>query len=277
MSKARAQHGTCRPMAWRRRLAGLSLVLAAVACTVPARAQSGPPPRISVPETVSLPASSQAPLRIAVSPSAAIPRNAFIRIRGLPPMAALSDGHTIAPGAWAVSLAALPDLRITVPGSATGRATVVVTLVSVDGAVISEAQTTLVVGSVQPPASVPGSTTVLRAAPSNEIAAVAPEPKQPPALKPEDRERAMRLVKRGQQFIEDSNVSEARLLFEKAADLGLAEGAIALASTFDEPELARLGVRGVQADAKEARRWYERAAQLGAKEAQQRLQRLGAK
>ena len=86
-----------------------------------------------------------------------------------------------------------------------------------------------------------------------------------------------RQQKRGQQLLEDSNIAEARLLFEKAADLGLADGAIALAATFDEAELSKAGVRGVKGDVKEARRWYERAAQLGAREAQQRLQRLGAK
>jgi TPR repeat protein len=32
----------------------------------------------------------------------------------------------------------------------------------------------------------------------------------------------------------------------------------------------------VQADAKEARRWYERALQLGARDAEPRLRRLGA-
>ena len=41
-------------------------------------------------------------------------------------------------------------------------------------------------------------------------------------------------------------------------------------------ELERLNVRGIQPDAKEARRWYERARQLGATDTNKRLERLGA-
>lgn len=235
----------------------------------PAAAQSDGALRLVVPETLPAPVSGQAPLRITITPASAIPRNAFVRIRGLPPMAALSEGHAIAPGAWAVSIAALPDLRVMIPANAQGRSTLTVTLVGVDGDVIAEAQTALMLASAPPPAA-PSAT----AAPST---ALAPEVKTPPALKPEDRERALRLFKRGQQFVEDSNVSQARLLLEKAADLGLADAALALGATYDESEITKAGLRGVPPDAKEARRWYERAAQLGAREAQQRLQRLGAK
>lgn len=258
--------------------AGLSAVLLVSLLTLPALAQGeAGAPRIVVPETVAAPVAGQTPLRISITPPAALPRNAFVRIRGLPPMAALSDGHSIAPGAWAVSLSALADLRVSIPASAQGRSALTVTLVSVDGAVIAEAQTTLVIGAAPAaPAALPSAP--LRAAPAEQSAAVSADPKAASAApKPEDRDRAMRLVKRGQQFVEESNVSEARLLFEKAADLGLADGAMALAATFDEAELAKSGVRGVKPEPKEARRWYERAAQLGAREAQQRLQRLGAK
>ena len=51
---------------------------------------------------------------------------------------------------------------------------------------------------------------------------------------------------------------------------------MALAATYDAAELSRLGVRGLQPDRAVARRWYERARQLGAAEAEQRLRRLGA-
>jgi TPR repeat protein len=51
---------------------------------------------------------------------------------------------------------------------------------------------------------------------------------------------------------------------------------MALAGTFDASELAQLGVRGIQPDPKQARRWYERAQQLGASDAEERLRRIGA-
>jgi TPR repeat protein len=51
---------------------------------------------------------------------------------------------------------------------------------------------------------------------------------------------------------------------------------MALAATYDSAELSRLGVRGLQPDRASALRWYERARQLGAGEAELRLRRLGA-
>ena len=85
----------------------------------------------------------------------------------------------------------------------------------------------------------------------------------------------MRLVKKGDKRLAEGNIAAARLFYERAADAGLAEGALALADTFDAQELARLGVRGIQPDPNKARRWYERAQQLGAGDAEERLRRIG--
>jgi hypothetical protein len=51
---------------------------------------------------------------------------------------------------------------------------------------------------------------------------------------------------------------------------------MALAATFDADELAKLNVHAVKPNPKEARRWYERARQLGAADAEQHITRLGA-
>jgi len=52
---------------------------------------------------------------------------------------------------------------------------------------------------------------------------------------------------------------------------------VALAETYDPDELSHLRVRGMQPDVAAARRWYERALQLGAPEADARLRRLSAR
>jgi TPR repeat protein len=65
------------------------------------------------------------------------------------------------------------------------------------------------------------------------------------------------------------------MFFQHAAEAGLALGAIRLATTFDPTELTRLQAQGVRPDREEARRWYERARELGAPEAEERLARLG--
>ena len=98
-----------------------------------------------------------------------------------------------------------------------------------------------------------------------------------PALGPEAHARALRLVKKGDEQLAEGGVAQARLLYERAAEAGLAHGAMALAATYDAVELERLGVRGLKPDHEAARRWYERARQLGAAEAGERLRRLGAK
>jgi hypothetical protein len=248
-----------------------------------AHAQSAQKPTLSVAATITAEPASQIALAIRVGPADAVPRNSFVRLRGLPTMAALSEGHSIAPGAWAVSLAALPSLKVTLPAAGTGRSEITVALIAVDGTVLAEQKAVLnVVASAQPPAGAPPTASILRAgvAPEakNPIPEVLPRPPSPsaPSMTPEARERAMRLMKKGNEQLEEANISAARLFYERAADAGLAEAAMALAATYDAAELPRLNVRGVRSDPNEAKRWYERARQLGAADADQRLRRLGA-
>jgi TPR repeat protein len=213
---------------------------------------------------------TETPFPIQVGPPHAVPRGSFVKLRGLPAMAALSAGYSIAPGAWAIPLAALPNLKLTLPAGATGRSNVIVALVAVDGSVLAETRYALVV-SAQPVKAAP-----IQVVPAPSAQPTAPPPAAPPALTAEARERALRLVKKGDQQLGEGGIAQARLLYERAAEAGLAEGAMAMAATYDPVELDRLGVRGMKADAAAARKWYERARQLGAREAEQRLRRLGA-
>jgi hypothetical protein len=203
-------------------------------------------------------------LLIQIAPLDAVPRGGFVRLRGLPATAALSDGHSIGPGAWAIPVAALPELKILVPESATTQSEIHIALVATDGTVLAEARSTLIVAAGAAPIGAP--------------------PQQPPGeakpfprLSPEAHERALRLVKKGNEQLAEGGIAQARLLYERAADAGLALGAMAMAATYDAVELQRLGVRGLKPDGELARKWYERARQLGAIEAEERLRRLGAK
>jgi TPR repeat protein len=89
-----------------------------------------------------------------------------------------------------------------------------------------------------------------------------------------DREEITILVERGQSYLENGDISAARLLLRRAADAGHAQAAMALAATYDPAALKELGALGVTADIAKARQWYERASQLGSAEAVRRLQRL---
>ena len=176
-----------------------------------------------------------------------VPPNSFVRVRGLPTTVSLSEGHAIAPGTWAVPLNVLPDLTIAVPATGAGSSEVVVTLVGSDGSVLVETRFTLVISA--PPTA--------------------------PAPSPYDRQRAMQYLQKGKEQLAQGLVAPARQFYERAADLGLAEAAMALAATYDAAELDQPHLRGVPPDAREARRWYERARALGAPDAEQRLRRLG--
>ena len=83
-----------------------------------------------------------------------------------------------------------------------------------------------------------------------------------------------KLIVRGEKFLEAGDVSAARLVLERAADAHDARAALALGSTYDPNVLTRMGVVGVQADPEKARQWYEKAAEFGSGEANQRLTAL---
>lgn len=231
---------------------------------------------------------NETPLPIQVGPADALPKNTFIRIRGLPAAVSLSEGHSIAPGAWAVPFTGLPTLRLSVPVGLTGRSDIVVALVTVEGVVLTEAKATLVVA-----AALPGGTGKAEPQPKT-VASIGPSvsttpgkgaagsatrttPPQVPAkpARTQEQQRALRFVAKGDELLAEGDVATARLYYQRAVDAGLHEGALAMAISFDPAEIARIGARGLQGDIQTARSWYERARELGAPEAAERLRRLG--
>jgi hypothetical protein len=83
-----------------------------------------------------------------------------------------------------------------------------------------------------------------------------------------------RYIAQGERYLLEGNIGVARQFFQRAADAGYAPGAMRLAETYDPAELSRSQALGIVPDASEARRWYERARELGAPEANARLARL---
>lgn len=116
----------------------------------PAWAQEAQRVSITVAPVTRAAPSSKTQLSIQVGPQDALPKNSFIRVRGLPPFAALSDGHAIAPGTWSVPLIAAPGLAVIVPAGTQGKSDVVIALVKVDGSVLAEARTVLAIAPASP-------------------------------------------------------------------------------------------------------------------------------
>jgi hypothetical protein len=229
-------------------------------------------PRIAVLATVVAEPATQMPLQIRIAPTESIPRNSFLRLRGLPPTASLSEGHSIAPGAWAIPLNGLPRLRLNLPASVAGKSELVISLVDEDGKLLAEARVSLVIQQ-QAPAVAPPSPP---AAVEKERTSVPSSPRaQAPALTPAERETAEKLVARGERDLQQGNIAQARQFFLRAAQTGLAQGALMLAATYDPRELARMRAVSVQPNIAEARKWYTRAVELGAPDAAHKLATLG--
>lgn len=252
-----------------------------------AKAQRADAPRIVVASTILAEPASQAALTIQVGPPGSVPGNTFVRLRGLPASVSLTEGYAIAPGSWAVPLFGLPTLKAIVPAGVTGRSEIIIHLVGVDGTTLAETRTALVIG---PAAAIiaPAERTTAERPPQRSSLAVSPPPAPAPApernaqpppasLTAEDKERAERLIVSGDRHLEQGNIGAARMFFQRAAEAGLATGALKMAATYDPAELDRLQVKvqGAIPDRAEARKWYERARALGAPEADDRLSRIG--
>ena len=92
-------------------------------------------------------------------------------------------------------------------------------------------------------------------------------PEPAPAILREDRERALKLKQKGDEQLTQGLIAPARLLYDRAADLGLTQAALALAATYDETAPAHSNLRGVGSDPRAAAHWYERARLLAARDA----------
>jgi len=111
--------------------------------------------------------------------------------------------------------------------------------------------------------------------------APAPAPAPPPPAKSAQREpdtkQAALHEQKGRDALITGNVAAARLFFSRAVELGSASAALALAATYDPAELPKLGVLGVAPEPDTALKWYLKARELGAAEAERHITRLGAR
>jgi len=265
----------------------MSAGAASAADEPPLRLAQRTSPRISVPRSVVAEPASQVRLSIQIESLDSVPAQAYVLVRGLPSGVSLGGGHPIGAGSWAVPVSALRALPLNIPVGSSGRWELVVSLVSIEGVNLAEANTVLAIGPTAvmslpaemglpakkaPEPAAQNSVLPQRASPPGQGVSSASLPREPSA---EERALAERLVVQGERYFTLGDIASARLLFRRAANWGSALAALRLAATYDPAELLRLQVQGVTPDRAEARKWYERARELGASEAQERLSRLG--
>jgi hypothetical protein len=227
-------------------------------------------------------------------PPDALPPRSYIRIEKLPGSVTLSEGQKSVTGAWVVQLSTLEALRLTAPDGMGQGLEFVVDLVAGDGSVLAERTVALEVtravvatptdknedGAVVPPATITTSSISADTAPTASHASASPSDREislapvRPTPTRQERDQAERLLSRGDRHVTDGNIAIARQFFIRAAELGLPIAAWRMAETYDPMALAGANVRGLVPDPVEARKWYERARNLGMSEANARLQRL---
>jgi hypothetical protein len=83
------------------------------------------------------------------------------------------------------------------------------------------------------------------------------------------------LIARAKTQLRDGAAASARLLLKRAARGGSPEALALLGQSFDAAALSEMGVKGVQADASEARKYYKQASDAGSADAKRRLAKLG--
>jgi len=256
-----------------------------------AKAQSGAGDvQIVIPPLIQLQTTTESPIPITVTPRTAVPRRAMVLIRGLPSTIALSQGRLFESGIWGIPVTEVDDLRIASPTGAIGRTDFSVSVVTFAGDILAEAKSSLVIVAPEPAkqaaAPPPRSsvetteTTTAYVAPAavEQPAPTQPKPTPPLVKAPptgEALDRVLLFMQKGDENLKVGNLNVARLFYTRAANEGWPEAALALAATYDPVELARMKIAGgIRPDPELARKWYEKAIQMGSKLAETRLQRL---
>lgn len=232
-------------------------------------------PTIFVAAEVHAKASLPAPMPVLIGPPKSIPQGVLFLIRGLPAGTSFSEGQPLSDTTWTVPLADTPRLKITPAADSAGAAEFNLVLATYEGVILAQAKVRLI---VDPPSSRGAKPQKAASAgppdPSLSIAASPDETKL--AIPQDDKERAQMLMQKGDEYLRSGKIAAARLFYQRAAESGWAPAALALGGSYDADELLRLNVvGGVQPNAGEAKKWYEKAKVLGAPEAGPRLARLG--
>lgn len=125
-----------------------------------------------------------------------------------------------------------------------------------------------------PPPAIAVRSAAIAPAPDADTSPVAKAAPAAPPRRANAAEIAM-MMRQGERFMANSDVSGARLVFQRAAEAGEPAAALALAETYDPVVMGAAGARaGLIPDVGAARGWYEKAKDLGSTIASDRLARL---
>lgn len=177
---------------------------------------------------------------------------AFLMFEGLPAGFELSKGFKTGK-VWAVDFDDISLISLLPPAGFTGELTILARVHAADGAIISAStfsasfmpRTDTTIGSSKPESRNDG-----HPAPTSHITKL-------------NSEEQSRLLERAKQHIKSGLIAAARMIYKKLADEGSAQAAFELAQTFDPDFLKSTTIVGLNPDIEQARKWYQKAAEMG--------------
>ncbi len=94
------------------------------------------------------------------------------------------------------------------------------------------------------------------------------------SLRSGETDRVETLMEHGNKMIAVGYFAGARAYFQRAAEAGSGEAALAVGATYDPDFIAALGVQGIKPEPQAAQDWYGRAASLGVTDREAKLAAL---
>jgi len=211
---------------------------------------TNPVARMRIPDIVATTGTEEIAFPIELDALGGSAQNLKVVVAGLPAAASFNRGARSTNGNWTFDPGQTAGLRLKLPAQTD-----------------SLQLTVLLTGA--------GGVQLARLSPTIEIR---PENERKLSLgKNEIEDKASVLLEQGKARIADGDVIGARMFFKKAAESGDSRAAMAMGATFDPNLFASLQVQGMVPDIKAARQWYERAIDLGSKDAHDRLDKLNSK
>jgi len=209
-----------------------------------------PPPRaisLTAPEEIMAAGGDEVAFTIAIDTAGPLPARAVIAVRELPEGAAFSQGRPFGAREWSLVPDEITGLALRLPEDHSGSSDLAVELVAADGTVLARTATRL---------------------------DVAPAPTAGLVVRTGEEDRVDDLIAHGHKMIAVGYFAGARAYYQRAAEAGSGDAALAAGATYDPAFIAALRVQGIKPDREAAETWYTRAAALGVADRARALQSL---
>jgi hypothetical protein len=207
---------------------------------------------------------SNIPLGLEADPAFAT-QELSLKISGLPKSAYLSAGTKISDTTWLLKDGEESGINLIVPSSETAKFDVSVAAIETKtgelAAPVKEMTVALDDASLQiAPASAPPETSTLKISQPDAAAAIP----QPQDAKPVLTAEVSGLLEKGDSLFKSGDLIIARQFYNRAFQMGAADGATGVARTYDPAVYTQMNVQGITPDAAMAAEWYEKARAAGA-------------